>query len=162
MVLSAFTPLLSMAALALVLAVPVHYPMEIADVNTALLIGVAPLLVVLYLLQRRYRGRPSAARELVFASIGMTAVVPFVTFLVLSVANVALDGSPATTHRVRVLDHYKRNSHTVYVESWTAGVEREKIVVPRSIPVVSKGDVLDVQIRQGGLGWPWVPSVAKR
>ncbi|MBV8239866.1 MAG: hypothetical protein JOY75_03635 [Hyphomicrobiales bacterium] len=98
-----------------------------------LAIGLAPLALVLFLLRRRYLGRPNALREMFFASIGMISVVPFLAFAVLCAANVALDDSPAQNHRVRVLDSYKHNSHTVYVESWTAGVAREKIIVPRSI-----------------------------
>jgi hypothetical protein len=62
---------------------------------------------------------------------------------------------------VRVLGYYKHNSHTVYVESWTPGVAREKVVVPTSIPTVTPGDTLAVTTRAGALGWVWVPSVVK-
>src|SRR5262249_17874685 len=147
--------------LALILSMPMHYPLETSAALTMLAIGIAPLLVVLFLLQRRYRGRPNAMRELFFSGMAMTVIVPFLAFNVLDAANVALDKSPATTHRVRVLDYYKHNSHTVYVESWTPGVQREKVIVPKSIPVVSPGDTLEIKIRQGAFGWAWMPSVTR-
>jgi hypothetical protein len=61
-----------------------------------------------------------------------------------------------------VVEFYRRNTHTVYVEPWTAGGSREKIVVlPSEVRTIAVGDTLLVQTRAGALGLSWVSGVSK-
>ncbi len=160
-VVSALAPTLILAPAVVVAFALGHYPMAGSVIDTVLLAGLGLVPVAWLCAWRHYRGRPSALRELVATGLGLAMVIPFLTMEGLTVVNYAFDTSPPATHRVRVLDYYKHNSHTVYVESWTQGVTREKVIVPRSIPRVAPGDTLEVTTRAGALGWMWTAQVVK-
>jgi hypothetical protein len=139
-----------------------HFPERDEHVQALLGVGALALLVVVALVTRALRGRPQALRELFFLSLGLVIAVPFGVAWLLAVANAVLDASPSVAHRVRVLAFFKHNTHTVWVEPWTAGLERQKVIVPASAaPKLSVGDELVVHERRGALGLPWIESVAK-
>jgi hypothetical protein len=139
----------------------VNPPIDNGNIAVALLAGLVPWVIAVYVAARLLRDRPLVILELIVVAIGMLAVVPFAAGYALFAINSQLDGAPATLQRTRVLDHYKRNSHTVWVESWTGDTARQKLVVPSSIPVVSVGDTLEFEAHPGVLGWAWVSGIRR-
>jgi hypothetical protein len=139
----------------------VHPPVASGHVALALLSGLVLWPPVVYVAARMLRGRPLVMLELFAVAVALLGVAPFVGGYALFAVNSGLDHAAATHRRARVLDHYKRNSHTVWVEGQGAGAEREKIIVPSSIPVVSVGDTLEFDSHPGALGWPWITDVRR-
>ena len=60
-----------------------------------------------------------------------------------------------------MLDHYKGNARTVWVEGQGAGAEREKFIIPSAVPVVSVGDSPEFDSHPGALGWTWITDVRR-
>jgi hypothetical protein len=139
----------------------VHPPIDNGHVALALLSGLILWPPAVYLAARMLRGRPLVLLEMFAVALALLGVAPFVGGSALFAVNSGLDHAAATHHRARVLDHYKRNKSTVWVEGEGAGAERVKIVVPSSSPAVSVGDTLEFDSHPGALGWTWVTDVRR-
>ncbi len=84
---------------------------------------------------------------------------------ILLVANGALDHSPARIEQVRVISKFSMSgpvpNRRLIVTSWREGRRFERIPVDRGdFDRVSRGDMVDVQVREGLAGIPWVAGVS--
>lgn len=102
------------------------------------------------------RGTSSAfAKLLVGAFIGLVTL-PAGAAVMLGGLNRALDASPAEVHAVTVRRVYGR-SHTLYVDSWRAGRDEEQLTTTHEFfERVHVGNRVEVRVRAGRFGWPWV------
>ena len=139
----------------------VHTPINDHQFQLELALSLVLWAPCIPLFVRLYRGRPLAVLYVLYSAFAAITVIPFLGAFTLSALNAGLDHSPATTHHVRVVKFYRRNTHTVFVSPWDTPLtwRSKKIIVPPSIAVVNKGDALDVDTHPGAFGWTWVSGV---
>ena len=86
---------------------------------------------------------------------------------ILLLANGAFDRYPAHTEQARVISKFSMpgpvQNRRLVVTSWRDGHRLERIPVGRGdFDRVATGDIVDVQVREGLVGIPWVGGVSPR
>jgi hypothetical protein len=86
---------------------------------------------------------------------------------ILLLANGAFDRYPVHTEQARVISKFSMSgpvpNRRLVVTSWRDGHRLERIPVDRGdFDRVSNGDTVDVQVREGLVGIPWVGGVSPR
>jgi len=96
------------------------------------------------------------------------ALIPLPWLLaILLLANGALDRYPAHIEKARVISKFSMSgpvpNRRLIVTSWREGHRLERIPVDRGdFDRVSRGDMVDVQVREGLASIPWVAGVSLR
>lgn len=106
--------------------------------------------------------RNDSARAL--AAIYILIYAPVVAFLLVGLANVALDRSPITEHDARVVryEHPHKGSGAMVVTSWRSPGDVESLPILVTESSSPPGSIVRVLTHPGALGLTWVTDVKPR
>jgi hypothetical protein len=139
-------------------------PFDHLDVALRLLMALPVAVVVAglegALLWPVVRNHPSGA----LAGIYLAIYSPVVAFMLVGLANVALDRSPVTEHEARVVryEHPRKGNGAMIVTSWRTPGGEEKIPILVSESTAPPGSIVRVATHPGALGLAWVTAVRAR
>ena len=136
----------------------VHTTIDGRGAPLGLLVGLCLVPVAVIVARRVLHGRPMAMMYIVLVTFAALFLLPMTGMVAAVGLNSALDHSAPEHHLTHVLDRYRGNRRTLYVEAWTPGETRQKVILPSASPVFHIGDALDIETHSGAFGWPWVSS----
>lgn len=159
------------AAIFSLITVPVFFaavpamrpPFEDANSLKALGVGLLVWAVVVAALARLLRARPAGLAEFGLSALALFFGVPCATAALLFLANSGLDSSEPTVRTAQILSTYSgRDSRELRVSSWDPARPWLKVGVDRAtFKALHKGDMVEIEMHPGALGWPWVSSMRR-
>lgn len=144
--------------------VPAMRP-PVDDMNSLKVFGVGLVVwvVVMAALARLLRARPTGLLEFGLSALALFFGVPCATAALLFLANSGLDSSEPTVRTAQILSMYSgRDNRELRVTSWDPARPWQKVGVDNAtFKALHKGDMVEIEMHPGALGWPWVSSVRR-